>query len=148
MATVITNATELQNMANDLSEDYELANDIDLNGVNWTPVGDASTPFTGTFDGKGYTISNLAFDLSSNNAVTYYGLFGCCDSVTLTDVVLDSFNFKFSGASTEYYYYGALSAKVISATISKCYVADILIDINDTGKDLNYVGGLIGFIDG
>ena len=42
--------------------------------IEWTPVGSANNTYTGTFDGKGYTISGLYF----NNPTSYYvGLFGC-----------------------------------------------------------------------
>jgi hypothetical protein len=48
---------------------YKLTSDIDLFGINWSippiPV------FNGTFDGAGYTISNLTID-----GVVYLGLFG------------------------------------------------------------------------
>ena len=37
----------------------ELACDIDFEGEAWTPIGTFDKPFMGTFDGKGYTISNL-----------------------------------------------------------------------------------------
>ena len=41
--------------------------------IEWTPVGSANNAYTGTFDGKGYTISGLYF----NNPTSYYvGLFG------------------------------------------------------------------------
>ena len=37
-----------------------MTNDIDMSGIEWTPIGNTSGhAFTGTFDGKGYTISNL-----------------------------------------------------------------------------------------
>ena len=32
-----------------------LTADIDLSGETWTPIGSESTPYTGTFDGQGYT---------------------------------------------------------------------------------------------
>lgn len=42
--------------------------------IPWTPIGTSDVPYTGTFDGKGYTISGLYF----NNPTSYYvGLFGC-----------------------------------------------------------------------
>ena len=50
-----------------------LTADIDLAKIlsnkTWTPIG---TDYTGTFDGKGYTISNL----NSTSNCDYYGLFG------------------------------------------------------------------------
>lgn len=54
---LITNATQLQAMRQNLSAHYALANDIDASntsgwngGKGFAPVGNASTPFTGTFD--------------------------------------------------------------------------------------------------
>ena len=69
----------------------KLTADIKLNGDNkvldgkgdlianpdnlqkWKPIGTESSPFTGTFDGGGYTISGLYIDGNTNNV----GLFGC-----------------------------------------------------------------------
>ena len=34
-----------------------LDNDIDLTGIEWTPIGTESRPYTGTFDGNNYTIT-------------------------------------------------------------------------------------------
>lgn len=42
--------------------------------IPWTPIGTSDVPYTGTFNGKGYTVSGLYF----NNPTSYYvGLFGC-----------------------------------------------------------------------
>ena len=38
---------------------FVLANDVDLAGIEWIPAGTADVPFAGTFDGNGYTVSNL-----------------------------------------------------------------------------------------
>ena len=63
----------------------------ELNGTAhdpWTPIGTSSQPFTGTFDGKGHTISGLYINDPSKNNV---GLFGCVgnpgtvQNVTLAD---------------------------------------------------------------
>ena len=40
----------------------------------WTPIGTLNSPFKGTFDGDGHTISGLYFD---NSKQSYVGLFGC-----------------------------------------------------------------------
>ncbi|MDR2883846.1 MAG: InlB B-repeat-containing protein [Deferribacteraceae bacterium] len=65
---IINNAAELA--AINLNGHYKLIGDIDLAGVNWTPIG-TNAPFTGTFDGAGFTIRGLS--VNSNN---YAGLFG------------------------------------------------------------------------
>lgn len=62
-------------------EDYQgttfrLAADIDmsaLSGSSYAPIGDAVTPFAGTLDGDGKTISNLTID---TKGFSYGGLFG------------------------------------------------------------------------
>ena len=73
-ATEIKNAKELKAMAEDLSGWYVLANDIDLSGETWEPVGmyfsnyeTVNAPywtyaFRGTFDGAGHTIKGLKID--------------------------------------------------------------------------------------
>lgn len=52
---------------------FILMDDISLSGIDWKPIGDASDQFTGTFDGNGFTISNLTIN---NNTLEYVGLFG------------------------------------------------------------------------
>ena len=60
-------------------EGYELAMNLDFaaDGVavtstdaypNWTPIGGASTPYTGVFSGDGRTISNLTINNATGNA--------------------------------------------------------------------------------
>lgn len=72
----IETAAELQSIQNDLSAAYILMADIDLTSITWSPIGSASTPFFGSFDGNGKTISNLT--LSSTTQST--GFFGSITS--------------------------------------------------------------------
>ena len=79
-ATEIHNAEELKAMAEDLSGWYVLANDIDLAGENWQPIGKyfsnyetVNAPywtyaFRGTFDGAGYSIRNLTITMDGCEA--------------------------------------------------------------------------------
>ena len=76
----ISNAAELAffaslvNAGNNFAKKYvKLNNEITLNKeANWTPIGDASHAFVGTFDGNGCSVKNLYI----NNAAQYQGLFG------------------------------------------------------------------------
>lgn len=87
MATYhIQTPAQLQAMNDDLSGNYILDNNIDLTGVDWEPIGwgavsenssEPSNPFIGTFDGQGYTISNLTCTRNVNNT-GYYGTAGDC----------------------------------------------------------------------
>ncbi len=65
---------------------YELADDIDLMGIEWTPIGEGrgnasidlaeNGAFCGTFSGNGHTISNLYINAAATDNVAMYGLFG------------------------------------------------------------------------
>lgn len=77
---VITNASELQAINQSLDSDYELSRSINATntsdwyaGDGFKPIGNASHPFTGSFDGNGYAIENLTVDRGDEN---YVGLFG------------------------------------------------------------------------
>ena len=73
----ISTADELQNINNNLKANYILANDIDLSGRDFTPIGNSDCgAFEGSFDGNGHTISNL--DVFSGK---YAGLFGYSEGI-------------------------------------------------------------------
>ena len=86
-STNIANAHQLQLMAMNLGASYKLASAIDFSSglavggkypgmwsaSGFSPIGDYSNHFAGSFDGQGRVISNLAIDLPSTNHV---GLFG------------------------------------------------------------------------
>ena len=97
----ISNVTQLQDINLDLSANYTLVNDIDAsetrewnNGKGFSPVADGTeyglffdgTPFTGSFDGKGYNITGLYINRSFED---YIGLFGCIgDNGRISDITL------------------------------------------------------------
>ena len=63
---LIYDVNDLQAIENDLSAYYELANDIDASvtvgwngGAGFLPIGDWGNRFTGSLDGKGYTVDSL-----------------------------------------------------------------------------------------
>lgn len=61
---IIKTAEHLKGINNNLEAYYELGNDIDLGGQIWTPIYDRinNKDFSGTFDGKGYKISNFVLE--------------------------------------------------------------------------------------
>ena len=74
-----------------------LAADLDLNGKNWTPIGDGSARYKGNFDGGNHTISNMV--IHANNGEQYIGLFGTVwfrgsdeDPSYVKDVTLENAN--------------------------------------------------------
>lgn len=69
----------------------KLTNDIDLKNEEWTPIGTSSNKFQGTFDGQGYTISNLSITGNNSNV----GLFGFTTSGEIKNLTVN--NAKVSG---------------------------------------------------
>ena len=68
---------------------FLLMNDIDLSGLNWVPIGrfappDDMLPFSGVFDGQGYSITGLK--ISGNEDAR--GLFGYTHLATIRNVVI------------------------------------------------------------
>jgi len=132
MTTTITTAAGLQNMKLDLTEDYVLGNSVDCSGIaNFEPVGgwNGADPFTGSFDGKGYFISNLTVNRAADD---YIGLFGKTDGATIQNVTLR--DFTLTGDD----YIGALCGQAYNHAISNVTVTGLTI----TGDD--YCGGLVG----
>ena len=62
-------------------EYFALQNDIDMSGVEFTPIGNGfSYRFCGVFDGQGHTIKNLTVSTGSSG---YAGLFGYADTTSV-----------------------------------------------------------------
>ena len=89
----VTSAEGLKNIAKLVNEEGKtdinitLTDNIDLTGIDWTPIGiDYNHQYTGTFDGGGHTITGLTVTTSN----IYAGLFGYLGSGgTVKNVVLE-----------------------------------------------------------
>ena len=74
----ITNATQLQEMADDLDAHYVLMNDIDCDvapyntGAGFVPIGNSINPFIGTFNGQGHIITALYINRPSGQLSYYF----------------------------------------------------------------------------
>ncbi len=105
--------------------------DIDLGGEEWTPIGEGtatnagainagSTPFTGTFDGKGHTVDNFKVSVATDAATGYAaGLFGILSGATVKDVVIGS-KAVFEGKSEGITYMGGVAGFALNSTIDGC----------------------------
>ena len=98
----IATAEELAAINDNPSGNYALTADIDLDGIDWTPLGvfvfegeteeeqvvpNGEYAFTGTFDGRGHTISNLTIDQPEGYAL---GLFGCLSGARVGNFTLEN----------------------------------------------------------
>ncbi|HEY4161046.1 MAG TPA: choice-of-anchor U domain-containing protein [Candidatus Saccharimonadales bacterium] len=166
----ITDCERLQDLNQDLSAHYVLTHDIDCtdtpnwnSGQGFSPIGnDNDGPFTGTFDGAGYTIDGLTEiraddDVSTNfgndpaDNQEYIGLFGKTDNATITNANLTSAMIK------GYQYVGGLVGYMNGGSI-----ADSSVNTNISQPDGDctthpycvwarygwYGGGLVGWMDG
>jgi hypothetical protein len=66
--TEIKSMDDLEIIRTELSASYKLMIDIDLGGINWTPIG----TFTGVFEGNGKTIEGLSINASGNTGLFSY----------------------------------------------------------------------------
>ena len=72
----------------DLTLNCTLTDDIDLKGIDWTPIGDYENPYTGTFDGGGHTITGLTINQSGSyvGMIDFLGSGGTVQNLTLENV--------------------------------------------------------------
>ena len=80
-----------------LDATIELSDDIDLSAIsrslvsNWTPIGTSEKPFTGTFNGRGRSIKNLALvESEAKEGKAYIGFFGYAKNATIKDVTFEN----------------------------------------------------------
>lgn len=128
-----------------------LANDIDLAGKEWTPIGDTSHPFAGTFLGKGYCISNLTIgsqETPSDEA--YAGLFGTvANTAQFYDITLDNVSIYTTPAKAAYagalVAYAKVNSKSTEGSVfQNCHVQGC-ISVDTNGQAIIMAGGLLGF---
>ena len=111
-----------------------LTADIDLAQYNWTPIGNNSKKFAGTFDGKNHTIRNLAIRGSGN----YQGLFGYVNGTSSDPAEVR--NLKVEGTMTlgNASYAGTIGSAMY-ATIRNVHA-----DVDISGTKVDTVGGVVG----
>lgn len=121
-----------------LNKYYELANDIDASatadpsyngGAGWLPIGTSGSPFTGSFDGKGFEISGIYINRPTTNGI---GFFGGTNTSNISNFVLSYFDITGQtevGAFVGYKMGGDLSGVTVS---------------NGEVNGVNHVGGVVG----
>lgn len=124
----------------------QLGADINLGNQKWTPIGSVNTAayFQGTFDGQGYTISNLYVDDSTNTSEhASAGLFGWVDAAgaTIKNVNID-------GATVKGSHWVGVIAGYWTGTIENCSVNNATVvayNLNDNANG-DKIGGIVGYL--
>lgn len=135
---VIHNVDELDSVRNNLSGKYILANHIDVSSVStWEPIGSKENPFTGIFNGNGYSVINI----TSHN-----GLFGYIDGAKIEKVGLTNCNLTCSTLSKVV---GVVSNYANNSMIINCFTSGLI--TASTGSSITALaveytsGNLVGY---
>ena len=167
-AIEISTPEELQKIGKDaaypLSGDYILTDDLDLSGIDYTPIGgiegakgavSGDNVFSGTFDGQGHLISNLTIeikeDFTGKSNYAQIGLFSIIASADANDYASVK-NLVFANVDILVDNTGGLTAAGTLAgevngyaTIENIAVLDGSVHVNGSNQsDTVGAGGLIG----
>ena len=132
----INSAEQLAGLAKMVNEGNTLSGytvtlnaDIDLNNLNWTPIGTSSNAFEGNFNGNGHTISNLSVTVDGDNA----GLFGYTKGGKVENIVINNASIT-----------GKEGVGVLTGTPSTTEYSDITVKGLVIVTGTKYVGGILG----
>ncbi len=124
----------------DLTANYILMNDFDLNGVEWNIIGKSLTyPFTGSFDGNGYKITGL--NIESYNQ--YVGLFGAINGGTVKNLTLENANIVSKTANT---CVGGVVGYIVNGKIENVSITGTSnIENTENASGTIDIGGIVGY---
>jgi hypothetical protein len=133
----VKTAEDVANISTKPFANFRLLNDIDMTGVDFSGIGSLNSPFSGTFDGNGFSIINAKVKVTSDDG-TEKGFFNATQGATIKNFGLS--NFSFDGSSyqvSDNSNLGGLVGSCNNTNIDQCYLTGTII-----GGD--HVGGLIG----
>ena len=116
-----------------------LNGDVDLTGIDWTPVELRNS----SFNGNGYSIIGLNLTtLEDGNT----GLFSVINNSTVRDLTLENVRFNITSSATNV---GALAGEVISESInSASYIDNVKVEFESSiNLQSSYFGGLVAKLD-
>lgn len=142
----IGNAKQLAGLAklvNDEKKNFsgktvKITADINLEGLNWTPIGMSGASFQGTFDGCNYTISNMS---AINNLAFGNGFFGNTIGATIKNISFE--NAFVSRYSDPYYYYGNVYGIVAGYAYGQTTFDNVTVK-NSTIRGFGKIGAILG----
>ena len=135
----ITTCSQLHEIANNLSADYLLMNDVNCNGFSFTPIGDTTSNFfVGRLDGGGHKITNLNINADTNGV----GIFQEIGSGgVITNIGYDSGSVT-AGSSVQFA--GSFAGRSSGASITKSY-SKVNVDGSAASGFSAETGGFVSF---
>jgi len=125
-------------------KNYEQTADIDASGTSgwdsgagFSPIGNNSTDFTGSYNGQDYTINELTINKSSTNL--FAALFGQIDGATIENLGITNVDI------TGEYCLSGLVGGAKNSTIKNCYSTGSVY-LNGSIAGNQYYGGLAGYL--
>ncbi|TNF08945.1 MAG: hypothetical protein EP317_02030 [Bacillota bacterium] len=144
--STITTVEQFLDIVNNRTGNYELANDLDFTGVEFTPMFlQASSGFAGNFNGNGHELSNITF----KSIDSYSGIFGNISTGKVSNLVLNNVNIgteetplTINKASRIGLLAGYMGSN--GSEISNIQVINSNIYVTSSSTISLYVGGLVG----
>lgn len=124
--------------------DGSLTDSLSLRAHYWTPIGDASKPFKGAFDGNHKLVAGLKADtVITQRTSVYVGLFGCIEKTSVSNVGVWVAVEGIRGSSIHNCYVGGIAGYSANSTIRYCFVSG---DAGATikGEGYCFAGGIVG----
>ena len=134
-----------------IGKHFEQIADIDLFGVsNWTPIGNNSRPFGGTYDGRFHSIRDLKVRDSSTVTDRRHGLFGRANNATIRNLKLEDVDIAIVQDGTSETRIGALAGEITGTTavlrvsVTTRPGAAVQYDAGSSTIQTLYLGGVVG----
>ena len=108
----------------------KLIDNIDLEGIAWTPIGNSTNKYAGTFDGQGHAIINFDYEATGDNN----GLFGYINNATIK-------NFSISGILTSGFSKNGVVGNVKGTSIVSRIHSSLTINVSECK---GHTGGIVG----
>ena len=148
---IVNTATDVELISRKVANGYDfegetvtLGGDIDLAAVstfaaelksNWLPMGTEETPFKGTFDGNGYTVSNMV--LAGEEYAGFFGVLG-------SGAVVKNVNFKNVNVNGKY---AAAAVSYVPETSENVTIDNVQV-LSGKVNSTNYAAGVVGIVEG
>lgn len=123
----------------------ELTANIDLTGEDWVPIGVKGASYSGTFDGKYFTVT-LDITADGSYEYEYIGLFGYLENAAIRNLKTDG-SIRVTADCQSYPVVGGIAACVGSySSFTNCKNAIAITVDEGTVLNGNGVGGIVGMM--